>query len=51
MMAMKKSPTYARLEKQEERIEDKKKKVKAAEMENMIRSIVRSELARAKRGK
>jgi hypothetical protein len=40
--------TYSKLEKQEEKIEDKKKKLKMEEMDKRIRMIVRSELARAK---
>jgi len=49
---MKKSAAYNKLEKQEEKIEMRKKALKATEMENMIRSIVRSEMARSsKKGK
>lgn len=47
MPDMKKSAAYEKLDKQEEKIEMKKKKIKQAEMEDMIRSIVRSELTRA----
>lgn len=51
-MMAKKSSTYSKLEKQEEAIEMRKKKLKQADMEQTIRSIVRSELARAgKKGK
>lgn len=46
-----KNKAYMKLDKQEEKIEDKKKKIKQAEMEKQIRMIVRSELARAKKGK
>ena len=49
MMGAKKNPAYTKLEKQEEKIEDRKKALKAAEMEKMIRGIVRSELAKSKR--
>ena len=42
-----KSKMYMKLDKQEEKIEMKKKKLKQAEMEKMIRGIVRSELARS----
>jgi hypothetical protein len=41
-----KNKTYAKLDKQEEAIEDKKKKIKEAEMEKKIRAIVRSEMSR-----
>lgn len=41
-----KSAAYSKLEKQEEMIEVKKKKLKEAEMDNRIRMIIRSELAR-----
>jgi cell division protein FtsB len=47
----KKSKAYEKLDKQEEKIEERKKKLKSAEMEQMIRSIVRSELARSRKGK
>ena len=47
-MEKKKSAAYEKLDKQEEKIEMKKKKIKEMEMENMIRSIVRSELSRSK---
>lgn len=47
-----KSAAYMKLDKQEEKIEDKKKKIKEVEMEKKIREIVRSEMARAgKKGK
>lgn len=47
-----KNPAYMKLEKQEEKIEDKKKKIKYMEMEKQIREIVRSEMTRAgKKGK
>jgi hypothetical protein len=53
MMNGKKSAAYEKLDKQEEKIEDRKKKIKQAEMEKMIRGIVRSEMARGagKKGK
>jgi hypothetical protein len=41
-----KNKTYAKLDKQEEAIEDKKKKIKEAEMEKKIRAIVRSEMSK-----
>lgn len=51
MMNGKKSAAYEKLDKQEEKIEERKKKIKAAEMEKMIRGIVRSEMAKMKKGK
>ena len=51
MNGAKKNPAYMKLEKQEEKIEDRKKALKAAEMEKMIRGIVRSEMAKLKEGK
>lgn len=47
MMGMKKSAAYNKLDKQEEKIEDSKKKLKSMEMEKMIRGIVRSEMAKS----
>ncbi len=47
----KKNAAYEKLDKQEEKIEDRKKKIKQAEMEKMIRGIVRSEMAKVKKGK
>lgn len=44
----KKNAAYEKLDKQEEKIEMKKKKIKQDEMEKMIRSIVRSEMSKAK---
>ena len=41
---MMKSKEYEKLDKQEEKIEDKKKKLKQAELDKMIREIVRSEI-------
>lgn len=41
---MMKSKAYEKLEKQEESIEMKKKKLKEAAMDKMIRDIVRSEI-------
>jgi hypothetical protein len=53
MMNGKKNAAYEKLDKQEEKIEDRKKAIKAMEMEKTIRSIVRSEMARGagKKGK
>jgi hypothetical protein len=51
MPGMKKSAAYEKLDKQEEKIEDRKKKIKAAEMEKMIRGIVRSEMAKGAKPK
>lgn len=51
MMNGKKSAAYEKLDKQEEKIEDRKKKIKAVEMEKMIRGIVRSEMARGSKPK
>jgi hypothetical protein len=51
MMNGKKNAAYEKLDKQEEKIEDRKKKIKQAEMEKMIRGIVRSEMAKVKKGK
>jgi hypothetical protein len=51
MMNGKKSAAYEKLDKQEEKIEDRKKKIKQAEMEKMIRGIVRSEMAKTKKAK
>jgi hypothetical protein len=45
---MKNNKTYQKLEKQEEAIEMKKKKLKKAEMEKNIRTIVRSEIGKKK---
>jgi hypothetical protein len=50
MMNGKKNAAYEKLDKQEEKIEDRKKKLKAAEMEKMIREIVRSEMSKKKKG-
>jgi|NOAtaT_7_FD_contig_51_3291991_length_978_multi_2_in_0_out_0_3 hypothetical protein len=47
-MEYKKNAAYNKLDKQEEKIEMKKKKIKEMEMEKMIRSIVRSEITRSK---
>lgn len=41
---MMKSKEYEKLDKQEEKIEDKKKKLKQAELDKMIREIVQSEM-------
>ena len=41
---MMKSKEYEKLDKKEEKIEDKKKKLKQAELDKMIRDIVRSEI-------
>ena len=43
-----KSKEYERLEKQEEAIDMKKKKLKKDEMDKMIREIVRSEMKKGK---
>lgn len=43
-----KSKEYERLEKQEEAIDMKKKKLKQAELDKMIREIVKSELKKGK---
>ena len=43
-----KSKAYEKLEKQEEAIEMKKKKLKQAELDKMIREIVKSELKKGK---
>lgn len=51
MMNGKKNAAYEKLDKQEEKIEDRKKKIKAVEMEKMIRGIVRSEMAKTKKAK
>ena len=51
MMNGKKNAAYEKLDKQEEKIEDRKKKIKAAEMEKMIRGIVRSEMAKKPKSK
>lgn len=48
---MKRSSMYERLEKQEDKIDMRKKKLKQADMEKMIRGIVRSELSRSKKSK
>ena len=45
---MMKSEAYKKLEKQEETIEMKKKKLKKDEMDKMIREIVRSEMKKGK---
>lgn len=45
---MMKSKQYKELEKQEEAIEMKKKKLKSAELDKMIREIVRSEIKKGK---
>ena len=42
---------YMKLEKQEDKIEMRKKALKQADMEKMIRGIVRSELARSSKKK
>ncbi len=46
---MMKSEEYKMLEKQEEKIEMKKKKLKQAELDKMIREIVRSEMKSSKK--
>jgi hypothetical protein len=51
MNGMKKNAAYMKLDKQEEKIEDRKKAIKSAEMEKMVRAIVRSEMAKAKKAK
>ena len=43
-----KSKAYQKLEKQEESIEMRKKKLKESEMEKKIRAIVRSEMKKGK---
>lgn len=43
-----KSEAYKKLEKQEEAIDMKKKKLKQAELDKMIREIVRSEMKKGK---
>jgi hypothetical protein len=45
---MMKSEAYKKLEKQEEAIDMKKKKLKQAELDKMIREIVRSEMKKGK---
>lgn len=45
---MKNNKAYQKLEKQEEAIEMKKKKIKKVEMDKMIREIVRSEMRKGK---
>lgn len=45
---MMKNKQYEKLEKQEEAIEMKKKKLKRGEMEKMIREIVQSEMKKGK---
>lgn len=50
-MMGKKSAAYKKLDAQEEKIEDKMKKIKEADMEKAIRSIVRSELAKSAKAK
>lgn len=45
---MMKSKEYEKLDKQEEKIEDKKKKLKQAELDKMIREIVRSEMKKGR---
>jgi hypothetical protein len=45
---MMKSEEYKMLDKQEEAIEKKKKKLKQAELDKMIREIVRNEMKRGK---
>lgn len=44
-----KNKAYMKLEKQEESLEMRKKKIKEAEMEKKIRAIVRSEVAKSKK--
>jgi peptidoglycan hydrolase-like amidase len=51
MMNGKKSAAYEKLDKQEEKIEDRKKAIKSMEMEKMIRGIVRSEMAKGAKPK
>jgi hypothetical protein len=46
---MMKNKQYEKLEKQEETIEKKKKKLKQAELDKMIREIVRGEMKRKKK--
>lgn len=46
---MMKNKQYEKLEKQEEAIEMKKKKLKQAELDKMIREIVRSEMKSSKK--
>ena len=46
---MMKSEEYKMLEKQEEKIEMKNKKLKQAELDKMIREIVRSEMKSSKK--
>lgn len=43
-------PTYSRLERMEEGIEDKKKKLKQEEMVNTIKAAVKSAVSEAMRG-
>lgn len=45
---MMKSKAYEKLEKQEESIEMKKKKLKQAELDKMIREIVQSEMKKGR---
>jgi hypothetical protein len=45
---MMKSKEYEKLDKQEEKIEDKKKKLKQAELDKMIREIVQSEMKKGR---
>lgn len=45
---MKNNKTYQKLEKQEDALDMKKKKLKEAEMEKKIRAIVRSEMGKKK---
>jgi len=45
---MMKSDEYKRLDKQEEKIEMKKKKLKQQELDKMIREIVQSEMRKGK---
>lgn len=45
---MMKSKAYEKLEKQEEAIDMKKKKLKQAELDKMIREIVQSEMKKGK---
>lgn len=45
---MMKSKEYEKLDKQEEKIEDKKKKLKQAELDKMIREIVQSEIKKGR---
>lgn len=45
---MMKSKEYEKLDKQEEKIEDKKKKLKQAELDKMIREIVQNEMKKGR---